>query len=81
MKIGARVRITGIPPNLPDDERFKTPEVFKKCLGRVFAVCDIQNIEGLNHPIIGLDIGEAVGKPAYMETIYVEPEYLEEVTD
>jgi hypothetical protein len=47
MKIGDRVRIIGIPPNLPDDEKFKTPEVFQRCLGRTFAIADIQRVEGL----------------------------------
>ena len=71
----------GIPPNLPDDDEFNTPEVFQKCLGRIFAVSDIQTFEGLEQPMIGLDVGEVVGKPAYMTTIYVEPEYLEPIAD
>jgi len=31
--------------------------------------------------VIGLDIGEVVGKEPYMERIYIEPEYLEAMKD
>ena len=81
MRIGDRVRIVGIPPNLPVYADFNTPEVFQKSLGRIFTVSDIHTFEGLKSPMIGLDVGEVVGKPAYMETIYVEPEYLEPIAD
>jgi hypothetical protein len=77
MKIGDRVRIIGIPPDLPSDDEFKTPDVLRRCLGRVFAVADIRQVEGLCHPMIGLDIGEVLEKQSCEETIYVEPEYLE----
>jgi len=81
MQIGDRVRIIGIPPNLPDNYEFKTPEVFQRCLRSIFAIADIQQVEGLDHPVIGLDIGEVVGKEPYMERIYIEPEYLEAMKD
>jgi hypothetical protein len=49
MKIGDRVRIIGIPPNLHDDDELRTPEVFQRCLGRIFVIADIQQVEGLDH--------------------------------
>jgi hypothetical protein len=75
MKIGQRVRIIGIPPNIPQDEEFNTREIFVRCLGRVFTIASI--FDAPEHPMMGLDIGEVLGKKPYMETIYVEPEYLE----
>jgi hypothetical protein len=81
MKIGDRVRIVGIPPNLSQDEEFNTQEIFERCLGHVFTIASIQQVDGLEHPLIGLDIGEILRKEQYMETIYVEPEYLELVND
>ena len=81
MKIGDRVRVVGIPANLPHDDKFKTPEVFQRCFGRIFAGADILRFEGLDHPMIGLDVGEVLGKEPYMETIWIEPEYLESVSD
>ena len=81
MKIGDLVRIIRIPPNLPADDEFKTPEIFRRCLGRVFAVNDIRQVDGLGYPLIGLNIGEVLEKASYMETIYVEPDCLELVKD
>ncbi len=64
-----------------DNYEFKTPEVFQRCLRSIFTIADIQQVEGLDHPVIGLDIGEVVGKEPYMERIYIEPEYLEAMKD
>jgi hypothetical protein len=76
MKVGDHVRIVGIPPNLPVDDEFKTPEIFRLCVGRVFPIPAIQQVEGLGHPMIGLDVGEVLGMESYRETIYVEPSCL-----
>ena len=81
MKIGDRVRVTGIPSNLSNDTKFRTQEVFQRCFGRIFVISDIQKFEGLDHPMIGLDTGGILEKEPYMETIYVEPEYLELLPD
>ncbi len=79
MKIGDRVRIIGISPNLPDDSELKTPEVFQRCLGHIFTISDIRQAAGLDHPMIGLDVGEVLGKERCMETVWIEPEHLESV--
>ena len=74
MKIGDRVRIVGIPKGLKDDRELKTKTVFTKCLGKVFKV------EGFQHELIELNVGRVLGKRSYMETIYIEPEFVDVVT-
>jgi hypothetical protein len=73
MKIGDRVRVVKIPSGLQEGE-LKTRTVFRKCIGRIFKV------EGFQHELIELNVGRAVGKASYMETIWIEPEFLEKVT-
>ncbi len=48
-------------------------------MGKTFTVKGFQNVEGLPYPLIQLDVGHIVGVEDYMESIYVEPEYLEPV--
>lgn len=79
MQIGDQVRLIGIPPNLTNDEEFQTLTLFQKCLGRIFSIKGIQEVEGLSYPLIQLDVGHINGAADDMETIYVEPEYLETV--
>lgn len=74
MKVGDRVRVVQVPKGVRDDGEFKTKTVFTKCLGKVFTV------EGFQHELIELNVGHVLSKPAYMETIYIEPEFLEVVT-
>ena len=73
MKVGDRVRIVQIPKGLKDDGDFKTKTVFTKCLGKFFKV------DGFQHELIELNVGRVLNKPSYMETIYIEPEFLEVV--
>jgi hypothetical protein len=72
MKIGDRVRVVQIPSGLQEG-KLKTLTVFKKCLGKIFRV------EGFQHDWIELNVGRALGKPSYMEKIWIEPEFLEVV--
>jgi hypothetical protein len=76
MKIGDRVRLIGIPPNLKDDEDLKTRSLFETCLGKSFPIADFKSVEGLSYQLVQLDVGHVWGKPEYMESIWVEPEYL-----
>jgi hypothetical protein len=76
MKIGDRVRLIGIPPNLKDDEDLKTRSLFETCLGKSFPIADLKSVEGLSYQLVQLDVGHVLGKPDYMEVIWVEPEYL-----
>lgn len=71
MKIGDRVRIVGSPPELPDDD-LGTGTLFQRCLGGIF------RIAGFNeYGMIELQVGEVLGQPSYMQTIWIEPEYVE----
>ena len=68
MKIGDLVVITGIPNTLPDG--MGTRELFEKCLGRTFAIA------GLDDGLVELEVGEVLGEPSYMHSIWVEPSHL-----
>jgi hypothetical protein len=81
MKVGDRVKLIGIPPNLRDDKDLQTRTLFEKCLGKSFPIAELVTVEGLPHQVVGLDVGHIVGKAEYMETIWVEPEYLQLETE
>lgn len=66
MKIGDRVEIVAIPDPLP--EGMETKQLFKRCLGREFVVVGVNALGWLE-----LEAGEAVGQPAYMQSIWIEP--------
>jgi hypothetical protein len=76
MKIGDIVTLIGIPSNLKDDTELQTRTLFEKCLGRSFPIVDLKPVEGLTYPLVQLDVGHALGKPEYIDSIWVEPEYL-----
>lgn len=63
MKIGDRVEVVAIPKVLPDDE---TRALFTRCIGRHFPVA------GLRGHLVELEVGEAVEKPSYMHSIWIE---------
>lgn len=72
MKAGDQIRIIGVPPDLPDDD-LGTKRLFELCLGRVFPIA------GFNGELLELDVGEVLGEPSYMHTIYIEPEFVEAI--
>jgi len=76
MKIGDKVKLIGIPPNLKDDEKLGTRSLFEKCLEKAFPIVAIESVEGLSQHLVHLDVGHVLGKPEYMESIWVETEYL-----
>ncbi len=77
MNVGDKVKLIGIPPDAHDDEELQTRTLFEKCLGKTFTVAGLQTVEGLSYQLVQLDVGDALGKPSYSETIWVEPEYLQ----
>lgn len=77
MKIGDKVRIVGIPPGVRDEDDLKTRSLFESCLGKVFQVEGLDKVEGLEHPLVRLDVGHVVGKKPWEHTIWVEPEFVE----
>ena len=68
MKIGDLVVITGVPGALPDG--MGTRELFEKCLGRTFAIA------GFEKGFVELEVGEVLGEPSYMHSIWIEPFHL-----
>jgi hypothetical protein len=68
MKVGDLVVVTQVPGELPDG--MGTKELFEKCLGRTFAIVDFSN--GLAQ----LEVGEVLGEPSYMHSIWIEPSCL-----
>ena len=68
MKIGDLVVVTGVPSALPDG--MGTRELFEKCLGRTFAIAGFEN------GLVELQVGEVLGEPSYMHSIWIEPCHL-----
>jgi hypothetical protein len=73
LKVGDYVRLTAVPPGLPNPETedLHTKDIFQRCLGHVFRVAGFQG-EWLE-----LEVGEVTGEPAYMHSIWVEPDFVE----
>ena len=55
----------------------QTRTLFEKCLGQSFSIDGLEAVEGLPYPLIKLDVGHIIGKPPYMETLWVEPQHLQ----
>lgn len=71
MKIGDRVRLTGIPPGLPTgDAALDTVATFRKCFEHVFTVVGFNEIGSAE-----LKVEAVTGSIG--ETIWVESEFLE----
>jgi len=71
MKAGDIIRVVKAPPGLRDDDDLRTKTLFELCVGRTFAIVEIE--AGL----LQLDVGEVVGEPSYMQSIWIEPEFAE----
>jgi hypothetical protein len=77
MKLGDKVRLIGIPPDIHDDQSLRTRALFEKCLGKTFTVAGLETVDGLPYQLVQLDVGHVLGKTPSLETIWVEPEYLQ----
>ena len=71
MKIGDKIRVIKVPAGLRDDDDLRTRTLFDLCLGRTFPIA------GIDANRIELHVGEVLGVPAYIHSIYIEPEYVE----
>ena len=76
MKVGDTVRLIGIPPGLSDDDELRTRSLFEKCLGKSFRIVELETVEGLSYKLVKLNVGQVLGKSDYLDSIWVEPEYL-----
>lgn len=72
MKKGNLVRVIRVPDTVQDSESFKTRSTLERCVGHIFPIMGFNE-----HGMIQIDIGEVVGKPSYLESIWIEPGCLE----
>jgi hypothetical protein len=77
VKAGDVVRLIAIPADLKGDPKLQTRALFEKCLGKTFPIVALETVDGLPYPLVRLDVGHILGEAAYMQTIWVEPEYLQ----
>jgi hypothetical protein len=73
MKEGDWIRVVKVPDCVQDSEDFKTRSTLERCIGREFPIM------GFREGFIQIDVGEVVGKPSYMESIWIEPDCVEPV--
>jgi hypothetical protein len=71
LKIGDKIRVTGVPPGLRDEDEMLTKTVFEKCVGRVFTIRGFQDNQAELH------VGRVMARKSYEESIWVEPEFIE----
>jgi hypothetical protein len=76
MKTGDRVVLTSIPPDVGNLDDLRSRELFEKCLGKAFVISALKHPGASEYPLMQLDVGQVSAKPAYMDTIWVEPQYL-----
>ena len=79
MKIGDQVRVVRLPDGLVEDDLFQTISLFEHCLGRTFPIVGIQPVPETGSDLLELEVGEVVGKPAYVHSIWIERDFVEVV--
>ena len=79
MKTGDKIRIVRLPDGLKDDDEFQTKSLFEGCLGRTFPIVGIQPVPEIGSELLELQVGEVVGEPAYMHSIWIERDFVEVV--
>jgi hypothetical protein len=78
LKIGDKVRLIGIPPDIhDDDEELRTRSLFEKCLGKTLTVAGLETVEGLPYELVRLDVGHILGESPGLQRIWVEPHFLQ----
>ena len=71
MKQGDLVRVVGVPPGLRDAGDLPSKRIFDRCLGRIFPIVGVQG------HLLELEVGHVLGEPAYMHSIWIEPDFVE----
>jgi hypothetical protein len=74
VKVGSEVRVIGVPDGLEDYPDFPSKSTFTKCVGREFVITGFNDI-GMAELDIS-SVNESVG-----ETIWIEPKFLELVSE
>ena len=70
MKIGEYIKVIGVPDGLDSETR----RLFKLCLGRTFPIVGVVAVPETGGELLELHVGEVVGKPKYMHSIWIEKE-------
>ena len=70
LKIGDEVRVVKVPPRLQEGE-MGTKTLFDLCLDRIFPIVGFQG------DWIELEVGRVVGQKPFIETIWIEPQFVE----
>jgi hypothetical protein len=73
MKLGARVRIIGIPEDLSESPDFPTRSTFEKCLGHEFVIAGFNQFG-----MAELEIQSVTGN--FGESIWVELQFLQVIS-
>lgn len=81
MKIGDKVKVIGIPPDLPVDitGELNTQETFHKAVGKIFKIKGFYHAPEINKILLELHVGKLSNQSSYMDTIYIEEEFVEKV--
>jgi hypothetical protein len=72
LKVGDKVRVIQVPPVPPKDGRLNTESLFELCVGRVFPIVGFNDAGWLE-----LEVGEVLDKDPCMDSIWIEPEFVE----
>ena len=72
MKIGDSVTVVEIPDGLEGE----TKSIFELCVGRTFPIFGIVPVPEIGGELLELHVGEVVGKPAYMHSIWIEKDFV-----
>jgi hypothetical protein len=72
VKTGDRVRFIKIPESITCND---LKRVFEQCIGHVFQVGAVSDM------LVDLEVGERFGRESYMESIYVEHDCIEVITN
>jgi hypothetical protein len=75
LKIGEKVLVARVPDAVlrRKADHLNTRRISELCIGRVFPIA------GLSNGLIELHVGEVVGQPAYIHSIWIEPDCIETV--
>jgi hypothetical protein len=68
MKIGDLIKVVTIPGGLADE----TKVIFERCVGLEFPIYGIVPVPEINSELLELHVGEVVGQPDYMHSIWIE---------
>jgi hypothetical protein len=72
INIGDRIKVVEIPEGLDDE----TKSLFELCVGRILPVVGIVPAPEIASERLELEVGEVLGQPAYMHSIWIERRFV-----